>query len=510
MSWGGIMSWMIPAIASISCATFVLFFIFMYLYAVEKKNYMGILAGSWGVYLISTLLILLTFAIGDLRYNVGIDQALSILSSYLLVKGSALYFKKNMGKTYKILFLFNGIWAIISIFINVSDMAIILPGVISLSIIYIQFGRFILKKSNNYVFPTKILAYCFIIWGFHKMDYPFLRNVEWFAPWGYIISSFLELLLAFNFFLIYFENIRGELLKAHKTLKKSENRLSSIIKNQRDIIFELDRDMKFTFLSPSCKEVLGINKEELLGKYFYDIIKTDVKINLFDNNNGDFSIENTWRISNGEKYLSINCKSKFDFMGQFNGTFGSIRDITNRKLLEEAIEYDKYRTEFFANISHELRTPINVILSTLQVMDIHLKSKMDGIDNKMNRYMEAMRNNSYRLIRLFNNIIDMTKMDCGYVDLNIKNYNIVALIEDTFLSVSSYLESKNLSFEFDTDTEEKIIACDGEKIERVVLNLLSNAVKFTEPGGSIKINVEDKGETVIFSIKDSGMGIPKR
>ena len=90
-----------------------------------------------------------------------------------------------------------------------------------------------------------------------------------------------------------------------------------------------------------------------------------------------------------------------------------------------------------------------------------------------------MKQNCYRLLRLINNLIDITKIDSGYFDINENNINIVSLIENITLSVADYIENKGLSLIFDTVVEEKIIACDPEKIERIILNLLSNAVKFT-------------------------------
>jgi signal transduction histidine kinase len=120
-----------------------------------------------------------------------------------------------------------------------------------------------------------------------------------------------------------------------------------------------------------------------------------------------------------------------------------------------------------------------------------------------------MKQNCYRLLRLVNNLIDITKIDAGYFQIYETNNNIISLIEDITLSVADYIESKGLSLTFDTDIEEKIIACDPDKIERIVLNLLSNAVKFTQPGGEIMVIVEDGTENICIRVKDSGRGIPE-
>ena len=180
------------------------------------------------------------------------------------------------------------------------------------------------------------------------------------------------------------------------------------------------------------------------------------------------------------------------------------------KMLYEIKEYEKIRTEFFSNISHELRTPINVIFSAIQMFEFKFEDhneKNRPID--VSRYIKIMKQNCYRILRLINNILDITKIDSGYFDINVENINIVNLIENVTLSVSDYIENKGLTLVFDTNVEEKIIPCDPEKIERILLNLLSNAVKFTPSGGKIMVTVEAKHEDIYIRVKDTGRGIPK-
>lgn len=180
------------------------------------------------------------------------------------------------------------------------------------------------------------------------------------------------------------------------------------------------------------------------------------------------------------------------------------------KLLQEVVEYEKLRTEFFANISHELRTPINIILTSLQLFDLKLNAfGNEDSSDKGKKYIATMKQNCYRLIRLINNLIDATKIDSGYFELELRNNNIVSVVEDITLSIAEYIENKGISVVFDTDIEEKIIACDPDKIERIMLNLISNAVKFTEVGGHIFVTIRDKGERVEISVRDTGIGIPK-
>ena len=187
------------------------------------------------------------------------------------------------------------------------------------------------------------------------------------------------------------------------------------------------------------------------------------------------------------------------------------RNITQRKenerrLHNEALELEKLRTEFLANISHELRTPLNIILGTNKIISMNLQN--ENIDRKkIADNINIERQNCLRLIRLINNLIDFTKLDAGYFELNMVNCNIVSLVEEITLSVAEYISNNKLTLIFDTEIEEKIRACDLDKIERIMLNILSNAIKFSKPGGNIVVNISDGEEFIAISIEDDGIGI---
>jgi two-component system sensor histidine kinase ChiS len=179
-----------------------------------------------------------------------------------------------------------------------------------------------------------------------------------------------------------------------------------------------------------------------------------------------------------------------------------------REQVEELKEQDKLKTEFFANMSHELRTPLNVICGTIQLLD-SLDGRKNLGDERIKYYLKIMNQNSLRLLRLINNIIDMTKIEGDYLNLNLTNGDIVYVVEEISQSVAEYIKAQNISLVFDTEIEEKVMPFDEEKLERIILNILSNAIKFTPRNGSIYVNIYDKGQFVEISIKDTGIGIPE-
>ncbi len=180
----------------------------------------------------------------------------------------------------------------------------------------------------------------------------------------------------------------------------------------------------------------------------------------------------------------------------------------NERLLNEIIEYDRLKTEFFTNISHEFRTPLNVILSVVQVLSIYEKKgdEMVGLE-KLNRYMKNVKQNCYRLLKLINNLIDVNRIESGFFQLQLNNEDIVGVIKRITNSVNDFVRIKQLKLSFSSDVKEKIIACDSDKVERLMLNLISNSIKFTKPGGEIFINIIDTGEVVNVSVRDTGIGI---
>lgn len=184
-----------------------------------------------------------------------------------------------------------------------------------------------------------------------------------------------------------------------------------------------------------------------------------------------------------------------------------INDITGS--VEESNEMEKLRMEFFANISHEFKTPVNLIYSALQLLELKLKNHMDGDENSYINYIKVAQQNVFRLLKLINNLIDSTKLEAGFFNINIKNYDIVSCVEDITMSICEFAEKNKISITFDTEEEEKIIAFDLNNLERVLLNILSNAIKFNRENGNIDVYMSFNERCVNISIKDTGIGIPK-
>lgn len=177
------------------------------------------------------------------------------------------------------------------------------------------------------------------------------------------------------------------------------------------------------------------------------------------------------------------------------------------RIAKEAAEAaNEAKSMFLANISHELRTPLNIIMSINQMLRLYLnKNELDKgqVEKKVNMQVQ----NCYRLLRLVNNLIDITKIDSGHFELIKRKGNIVHVVECITMSVVEYIEDKGIGLVFDTDVEESSLFFDPDAIERIVLNLLSNAIKYTPSGGCIFVSIQSIKDGVMISIKDTGAGI---
>lgn len=180
-------------------------------------------------------------------------------------------------------------------------------------------------------------------------------------------------------------------------------------------------------------------------------------------------------------------------------------ELKNAK--EKAEELCHNKSEYIANMSHELRTPLNVMFGAIQLFESYLKNDSELCKEKVKKHLKSMNQNCFRLLRLVNNLIDTSKIDAGFCDINLQNCDIVEITEGITLSVCEYIKQKGIELVFETNVEKKIIACDIDMIERIILNLLSNAFKFTKPNGFICVSIIDGDDFLTISVKDNGIGI---
>ncbi|MTI66174.1 MAG: histidine kinase [Firmicutes bacterium] len=214
--------------------------------------------------------------------------------------------------------------------------------------------------------------------------------------------------------------------------------------------------------------------------------------------------ERTYELDNTNKELLNEIKERRKIEGELKEKLNE-----NKQLYEKIVKDEEFQRNFFVTLSHELKTPINVILGAIQLINLQAKSKTDKATDRIKKHTKVIKRNSYRLLKTVNNLIDSTKIKSGDFKLSIEKKDIVYLVRDIVDSMKGYIEQEKLKIYFNSNVDKKIIDCDIVEIERIVLNIISNAIKFTPEGGAIWVDMKDQKDSIKISIKDNGIGIPK-
>jgi PAS domain S-box-containing protein len=370
------------------------------------------------------------------------------------------------------------------------------------------------RKRNKLIFMTQLIV--LILGAISNVIFPIL-SISAVPP----IANILFLVYSMGF---------GYLIESHNLISLTPAiAADQIISKVIDMIVLTDTAGNIVEINESFKITLDYTDEDLLGKKVYSIFSNtelfSPEVNL---DNSGINIMGFSIISKHNSCIPVKL-SISKICDEVNTPLGNVyvlqdmriisqlrEQICEKEILAESLtmkneqlkDLDRLKSDFLCNISHELRTPLSLMLSSLKLSLYNFEKKNGLVESHfIYRHLDIMTQNCYRLTKITNNIIDITKIDAGYFELNLSNYNIVNIVEEVTLSAAEYIKRKGITFLFDTDMEEIVIGCDAEIIERVVLTLISNAVKFTNVGGEIFVQVSLKDNMVLISVKDNGIGI---
>lgn len=307
----------------------------------------------------------------------------------------------------------------------------------------------------------------------------------------------------------YLQKKIDELKGLEFLLEKEELLFNKMISKIGNYIF-IFKDEKLFYLNNEALEFLGIRNresilfesmevlyEEILKKQVYSKEKKSIDSYeeiIFKNINGGYSNGEFYTIPFGDNYKII-----------------IINDITKKnnalrlnKYLKDKLEEENIKGEFFTNICHELRTPINVISSALQLNNLNIENRNI---KSIERNNLVIKQNCLRLIRTINNFIDANKISEGQIEANVMVLNVVEVVENILDASAEYINKKKINFIFDPDFEEIFIAIDRDFLERIILNLLSNSVKYGRIDGNIYVKIYFEGKNLVIMIENDGVSI---
>ena len=168
-------------------------------------------------------------------------------------------------------------------------------------------------------------------------------------------------------------------------------------------------------------------------------------------------------------------------------------------------EADRLKSEFLANMSHELRTPLNAILG---YSDILLTVLKDRVEHRMYQNLDRIRISAQSLLGLINDLLDLSKIEAGKVEIIPRECDVARIVEETFNLIRPQADAKGLALKAEVAPDLPVLVCDPTRLQQVLTNLVGNAVKFTERG-SVTVRVDREGEQALrFQVADTGIGIP--
>ncbi len=310
-----------------------------------------------------------------------------------------------------------------------------------------------------------------------------------------------------------------ETLVGERTEKLSEktSTLTAIYDSIPDLIFCKDTNGNYTSCNPGFEKFAGCLEHELLGKSDTEVFKLDVEMaKLFREadqvvfeSDKPIVVEELCTYPNGNVVLFETLKAPLYKDNHLLGIIGIARDMTKWKENEEAAQAAaRAKGEFLARMSHEIRTPLNVVIGMAHIAEKTIDDKERALTS-----IHHIVASSNHLLGIINDILDMSKIDSGKLELISEPFNLSDSLDEIFTIITPSCQDKNITFETNhIEAKNLVVMGDKLRLNQVILNLLSNAVKFTKADGSIKFSltrVDDSNNsaTLKFVIQDSGIGM---
>jgi len=314
-------------------------------------------------------------------------------------------------------------------------------------------------------------------------------------------------------------------------LHEGREQLESILNSTGEGIYGIDTEGNCTFCNESCVTLLGYESpDELLGQQMHELIhhtRPDgspypldeclIRVAAIQGQPTHVEDEVLWR-KDGSSFPVEYRSYPIEKDDQRYGAVVTFSDISGRlqaqkeivAARERAEEADRQKTQFLANMSHEIRTPMNAILGFSELMESVVVSK------KAKEYLSVIRDSGRSLLDLINDILDLSKIEAGRIDLNIEPVDLNELIQSVIALIAPGATGKGLELSVDVDAGlPKCFFLDRLRVRQILLNLLSNAVKFTREG-SVSVqasgnpHVGGRGQMdLMLSVHDTGVGISK-
>jgi two-component system phosphate regulon sensor histidine kinase PhoR len=291
-------------------------------------------------------------------------------------------------------------------------------------------------------------------------------------------------------------------------IQENESRLTGVLENMVSGVMMIDREERIVLLNPSAEEILGFSSQELLGKKYKEAKQQFEFTKLIEE-----SIEGREHIRDEmifyfptERILEINLNPISQVDEEWSGVLIVLHDITAVRRLE------RMRSEFVANVSHELKTPIAAVKGFAETL---LAGALNDKETAKS-FLQIIFDESERLNRLIGDILELSKIESKRIPLHFSPVHMAEFIEKSLNMMSTEAEKKGIVLSAEVD-EDIYLEADEDRLRQIFINLLSNGISYTQDGGKVKVRVEPimmnkdgEYERLRIMVSDTGIGIPKK
>lgn len=288
-----------------------------------------------------------------------------------------------------------------------------------------------------------------------------------------------------------FNSMANKLQKTINEALDNQNRLEAILKCMDSGIIAVDRNFNVIMINPYAERIFGID-EDIMGKSLLNNIKDyELEKILLNNDNEYKEFKIMWPQERDLRIKTTDIINRNEHIGKV----AVVQDITDIKKLENM------RSQFVANVSHELKTPLTSIKGFAETL-----KEVDDVKYR-EKFLDIINNEAERLTRLINDILILSHIE-NKKEIKKEYINVDDLINDVFLLIKSQAESKKIKLILEGDKIDNILG-DGDKFKQMLINLIDNAVKYNHLGGYVKILCKSYDKYFTITVKDNGVGIPK-
>jgi two-component system, OmpR family, sensor histidine kinase VicK len=297
---------------------------------------------------------------------------------------------------------------------------------------------------------------------------------------------------------VTFNNLTKKLQEAQAMTEGERRKLSSVLSYMTDGVIATDRKGRVILINDPAAEMLNVSRETVLSQPIVSLLDLDDTNSFEDLLEEKDSIILDYSTKTERFFLRANFSVIQKETGFVNGLIAVLHDITDQEKIEAE------RREFVANVSHELRTPLTTMRSYLEAL-------ADGAwrdEEIAPNFLEVTRTETERMIRLVNDLLQLSKMDSTDYRLTIEWVNFVDFF-DRIIDRFEMSKEQNVTFKRKLPKQAIFVEIDEDKMTQVLYNIISNALKYSPEGGQVTFAIKEKDDKIIVSVTDQGVGIPK-